>query len=273
MLTEKPQKGVWGALCVHACCATHRGPQREAPHGIFGYRGVKSGLLFWLIFECWIWFKLTLDKYTPIAMRVTLKWAEVGPPMKERAFQFMSGLTRPLSLVLGVSTVQCCPAWSGMVAMLPSVGWPGAQLVRKKHYFYIRAGEEFAREGQSLPDSESLKVVSKSGLSLFFVLFSFFSPQTCSSSARSLCLPCSKQKVVLYCFLTMQLILFLKNFYNFFWHLKNGMMTTCAGVQTLVGFCGLCNNPEISPPLKLIALNLRERYPLSELFWCQMRAV
>lgn len=47
--------------------------------------------------------------------------------MKERALQSVSGLTQSLSLVLGVSTGQCCPAWSGVVAVLPHVGWSGGE--------------------------------------------------------------------------------------------------------------------------------------------------
>lgn len=35
-------------------------------------------------------------------------------------------------------------------------------------------------------------------------------------------------------------------------------MGTCAVVQTLEGFCGLRDNPEILPPLILIALDLNE---------------
>lgn len=35
-------------------------------------------------------------------------------------------------------------------------------------------------------------------------------------------------------------------------------MSTCAGVLILENLCGLCNNCEIPPPLKLIALDLNE---------------
>lgn len=45
--------------------------------------------------------------------------------------------------------------------------------MRKGHYFYTRADEGFAGEGQSLPGSEFLTIVSKSGLSFFFPFFLF----------------------------------------------------------------------------------------------------
>lgn len=148
--------------------------------------------------------------------------------MKKWALQSVPGLTGPLFLVLGVSTMHCCLVWSGTVAMLSGVGWSGGHIVRKRHCFFTRVGEEFTGEGQSLPGSQFFTIVSKSGLSFFFFPFFLFAPLKLAFSPPviSTHLVANRRGC---CFLTMQLIIFLENFYNFFWHLKNGVMSTYAG--------------------------------------------
>lgn len=240
-------------VCAHMLCHPPRATEGIfLPHGIFGYRAVKLGLRFWLISESWIWVELTFDKHTSTAMRIT-PVDRGSSHMKEWALQSVSGPTSPFprSLVspqcsVGVEWWQSCLEWSGS---------------QERHCFYTEQVRDSQGKDSHCLVQSFLQLCPKVACRVFFLFFSFYSPQTCIFSTCSLRSPHSQHKVFLCCFLTMQLILFLKNFYSCFWHLKNGMMSARAGIHTLEGFCGPCNNHEISPSLKLIALDLISEIP------------